>query len=114
MGGVDDYISDRPDDVQEVLQRVRELFREAVPGSGEKISYQMPTVTLDGQALLYYAGWKKHLGIYPVPFGDAAYEAVVGPYRAAKDTCRFPYKDGVPYDVITTIAREAVAQRSRP
>ena len=108
---VDEYVAASSDEVRELLTRVRERLRATVPDAGEAISYQMPTVTMDGTALLYYAAWKKHLGVYPVPFGDAGYEALVGPYRAAKDAVHFPYRTPFPWDVLDRIVRLAVSRR---
>ncbi len=108
---VDEYVAASSDEVRELLTRVRERLRATVPDAGEAISYQMPTVTMDGTALLYYAAWRKHLGVYPVPFGDAGYEALVGPYRAAKDAVHFPYRTPFPWDVLDRIVRLAVSRR---
>ena len=85
---VDAYIAAFPPDVQAVLAAARAAVHEAVPGTGETISYQMPTFTHDGQAYLYLGGWKRHLGVYPVPVLDGALEAEVAPYRSGQDTLR--------------------------
>ncbi len=109
---VDEYLERLPPDVVDILQRIRSIAREAVPGSGEAISYQMPTVTVDGQALLYYAGWAKHIGIYPVPRFDEPLESDVAPYRAAKDSLRLPLNRPMPYDLIARIMSTMAALRS--
>lgn len=107
---VDEYIDGFPTDVQAVLQSFRAAIHRAVPDSGEKISYKMPTVTADGKALLYFAGWKRHVGMYPVPRFDDALEAEVEPYRAAKDTVRFPLRSAVPIELVERIVTE-IARR---
>lgn len=61
---VDEYIASFPADVQVILQEVRAAIRAVVPGVGEKISYQLPTITMDGQALMYFSGWRKHIAVY--------------------------------------------------
>ena len=81
-----------------------------MPEAGEKISYQMPTVTMDGQALVYYAAWKQHIGMYPIPLADEALEARIAPYRAAKDTVKFTYRKPIPYDLIET-GRQLLVRR---
>ena len=50
---IDDYIASYPPEIQDVLVRVRRTLHDAVPGAGEKISYQMPTLTLDGLQLVH-------------------------------------------------------------
>ena len=71
---VDDYISTFPPDVQTVLQAVRKTIHAAAPGAKESISYQIPTFTIDGRPVVYLAGWKKHVSVYPVPALDEELE----------------------------------------
>jgi uncharacterized protein YdhG (YjbR/CyaY superfamily) len=61
---VDAYISQFPEDVQEILQKVRETIRSAAPEAKEVISYQMPAFRQQG-ILVYFAAWKNHIGLYP-------------------------------------------------
>jgi uncharacterized protein YdhG (YjbR/CyaY superfamily) len=110
---VDDYIAARPPEAQKVLKSVRKIWHDETPNSGEGFKYQMPMITLEGESLVYFAGWKNHLGMYPIPRGDAAFEASVRPYRSDKDTVKFPYEDPLPEDVIRLIARFVVDQRLR-
>ena len=108
---VDEYIDGCPSDVQEILRRIRQVLHDAVPRSGETISYQMPTITMDGQALVYFAAWKKHIGMYPIPVADDDLEREIAPHRAAKDAVRFPYAREIPYDLIGRIGALLVEQR---
>ena len=65
---IDEYIAGFPDDVQEILEKIKMTIREAAPDAEEKISYQMPTFTLKGN-LVHFAAYKKHIGLYPAPRG---------------------------------------------
>lgn len=110
---IDDYLSSFPDDVREILEQVRRtILAAAPPEAGQAISYGIPTITLGGRYLVYFAGWKNHISLYPVPDGDAAFEATVAPYRAAKGTLRFPLRKPIPYDVVTLVVTALLAQRS--
>lgn len=82
FASIDDYIGSFPDDVQVILEEVRATIRASVPDPGEKISYQMPTITLDEQSLVYFAGWKHHIGLYPIPRADDALEGSSRPTGA--------------------------------
>lgn len=116
FASVDDYIASYPEETRTQLARVRTAIRTAVPDAREKISYGMATFTLEGRPLLYFAGWKNHVGVYPVPTGDAAFEEAIRPFRRAKDTVRFPITRPVPLDLVATIARLCVrraAERER-
>ncbi|HCT79211.1 MAG TPA: hypothetical protein DGT23_22160 [Micromonosporaceae bacterium] len=108
---VDEYIRSFPEDVQKVLEEMRRRIHKAVPGSGEKISYQIPTITLDGKYVVYFAGWKQHVSLYPVPAGDEAFEKKIAPYRAAKGTLKFPLGKPVPYDLVERVAKLLARQR---
>ena len=112
FASVDDYIASYPEETRTQLARVRTALRTAVPEAREKISYGMATFTLEGKPLLYFAGWKNHVGVYPVPTGDAAFEEAIRPFRRAKDTVRFPITKPVPLDLVATIARLCVKRRA--
>lgn len=112
FASVDDYIASFPPDVQPLLQQVRQAILAVVPAAGETISYQIPTVTLGGKAILYFAGWKHHISLYPAPRGDDAFERQLAPYRSEKSTLKFPLSKPVPYDLIGQVARLAAARVS--
>ena len=108
---VDEYIGSFPDDVRIILEEIRRRIRAAVPEAAETISYQIPTFTLDGSAFVYFAGWKHHVAVYPIPSGDEAFERELAPYRAAKGTLKFPLKQPIPFDLIERVAALLAAQR---
>jgi len=66
---IDEYIAGFPNSVQEILEQLRMTTREAVPDAEETISYQIPTFSLKGKYLVYFAAYKKHIGLYPAPRG---------------------------------------------
>ena len=111
MTTVDDYIAGFPEDVQDRLQRVRSAIRAALPGGEERVRYGMPAVMLDSRHAVHYAGWKKHIGLYPVQRLEGPLEDEVAPYRAAKDSLRFPHSRPLPYDLVERLARELAAPR---
>lgn len=111
FASVDDYISSFPPNVQKILQEVRRRCHLAVPGAGESVSYNMPTIVLDDKYVVYFAGWKHHISVYPVPAGDEDYERRIEPYRAAKGTLRFPLTKPIPYELIEEVARLLMKQR---
>jgi uncharacterized protein YdhG (YjbR/CyaY superfamily) len=63
----------------------------------------MPAFVLDGHGL-HVGGWKRHVGLYPVPRLDDDLEAELAPYRTHKDTVRFLYRHPVPYDLVERVA----------
>jgi uncharacterized protein YdhG (YjbR/CyaY superfamily) len=113
---IDEYIAGFPPDVSERLSRVRAEIVEAVASESgeqpeEKMRYGIAAVMLGGRYALHYAGWKKHIGLYPVPALSEALESEVAPFRAEKDSVVFPHTREVPYELIGRVAREIAAQR---
>jgi uncharacterized protein YdhG (YjbR/CyaY superfamily) len=115
FASVDAYVASFPPEVREVLEEIRRTVREAAPeGAGERISYGIAAVTLGGRDLVYFAGWKRHVSVYPVPEGDAAFRRDAGPYRSGRGTLRFPLDRPVPYGLVARLVRHLVAERSVP
>jgi len=112
FASVDDYIDSYPEETRTQLSGVRRAIREAAPHAGEKISYGMATFTVDGKPLIYYAGWKNHVGLYPVPTGGPEFEEAIGPFRRAKDTVRFPISRPVPLELIAEITALCLQRRA--
>jgi uncharacterized protein YdhG (YjbR/CyaY superfamily) len=108
---VDEYLAQFPDEARTILQKVRESIRIAVPDAEESISYGIPTFRENGHLVIYFGGWKTHVGVYPVSRGDEDYELAVGPYRAATDSLHFPYSKPIPYELIERVARAEAARR---
>lgn len=109
FGGLDPVIAER-------LRRVRAEIVDAVTDVAgappeEKIRYGMPAVMLGGRYALHYAGWKKHIGLYPVPAVDEPLESQVAAYRSEKDSVAFPHSAELPYDLVGRIAAAIAAQR---
>lgn len=100
---VEAYVASFPTDVQPVLQGVLDAVRAAVPGAEESISYGMPRFSGPGLPLVYVGGWKRHVGIYPVPELGGGLEPEVAPYRSSKATVRFPLSRPVPFELVTRI-----------
>lgn len=108
---IDGYISQFPADVQEILEQVRETIRHAAPDAKEKISYQMPTFKQHG-ILVYFAAWKKHIGLYPAISGEKTLEKAVARYAGSKGNLQFPLEEPIPYDLIERIVKLRVKQDS--
>lgn len=108
---IDDYIASQPAEMQEILREVRRRVHEAVPGAGEMISFGIPTITLEGHYVVYFAAWKHHLSVYPVPHGDEDLRAEMEPYLSGKGTLKFPLGKPVPYDLIANVAAQLAAER---
>jgi len=101
---IDEYIAAFSPEVQSILEKIRSTIREAVPGAEEKISYQMPAFSLDG-AFIYFAAFKRHIGVYPPVEGDQELRKAISPYAGEKGNLRFPLDEPIPYDLIRRVAK---------
>jgi uncharacterized protein YdhG (YjbR/CyaY superfamily) len=103
---VDAYIAQQPKAAQTVLVQVRSILRKALPQADELISYQIPTYKLEGGAVVYFAGWKKHFSLYPASERLVqAFEKELARYEVQKGTIRFPLNEPVPAKLIERIAK---------
>ena len=108
-GSIAEYIAGFPPDVQAVLRRVRRTIRGAAPDAKETISYGIPAFTLNG-VLVYFAAFKKHIGLYPPVAGDARLARAIAPYAGEKGNLRFPLDQPIPYGLIDRIVKLRVKQ----
>ena len=110
---VEEYLSGFDPAVRGILDSVRAALLRAIPDAEERIRYGMPAVMLGGRYAIHYAGWKKHLGLYPVPPLPDELEQRVAPFRSGADSVTFPYSKPVPFDLIEEIASAVVVLRRR-
>lgn len=102
---VDDYIAAQPEASRPALEAMRAAIRKAMPEAEEQIAYQIPAYRLGGKRVLYFAGWKKHLALYPTSKAMlAALGPELKPHRAAKDSLHFSLTQPLPVELIEKIA----------
>lgn len=98
---IDDYIKSFPKDVQNILGKIRQSIKEAVPEAEETISYRMPAFKLKGRILVYFAAFRRHIGLYPP--APREFKNEVSKYEGPKGNLKFPTGDPIPYDLVTKI-----------
>lgn len=108
---IDEFIARYPEDVREILQRIRTVIHEAAPGAREKISYGIPGFELNGD-LVWFAAHKKHIGLYPRASSLGPFEEELSQYKRSKGTIQFPLDKPIPYDLIRRIVEYRVAENS--
>ncbi len=102
---LDEYIEACPQDSQAYLREIRKLIRALVPNAKEKISYQIACFELNGRNLIHFAGWKKHVSLYPVPAGSEAFERQIAKYVDGKGTVKFPLDEPLPIKLIERVVK---------
>ncbi|HEY6626436.1 MAG TPA: DUF1801 domain-containing protein [Ignavibacteriaceae bacterium] len=108
---IDEYIKTFPKDIQKILELVRETIKEAAPNAEEAISYQIPTFKLNGN-LVHFAAFKNHIGFYPAPSGQKAFEKELSGYKSGKGSIQFPIDKPMPLALIKKIVKYRVKENS--
>lgn len=110
---IDEYLIEFPPEVRVLLERMRAIIGSAAPEATETISYAMPTFDLDGKHLVHFAGFKGHIGFYPIPSAIEAFGDELKPYVGGKGSARFPLDEPLPEDLIRRIVEFRVAETAR-
>ena len=106
---IDEYIAAFPPEVQAILRKIRATIKKAAPDAEERISYQMPTFTLNGP-LVYFGAFKKHIGLYPPIRGDENLMGEISIYEGEKGNLRFPLDKPIPYALISKIVKVRIRE----
>ena len=102
MNEIDAYISTFPTEVQERLKLIRSTIQAAAPDAEDVISYKMPAYKLKGM-LVYFAGYKHHIGFYPGANGIREFQEEIKPFNHAKGSVQFPHTSPLPSDLVLKI-----------
>ena len=100
---VDEYIKSFPPAIQLLLDDIRMVIIKNAPTVVESISYGMPAYKTFGKPLVYFAGFKNHIGFYATPTGHAAFTGALSKYKQGKGSVQFPINQPIPYNLIEKI-----------
>jgi len=81
---IDEYISTFPPETQQKLEEIRATVKATFPAAKERISYQMPAFELEGMNFIDFSARKHHIGMYPIPEGNATFQKEVLKYKGEK------------------------------
>jgi uncharacterized protein YdhG (YjbR/CyaY superfamily) len=104
---MDEYIATFSPEVQAILEKIRVTIRNAAPNAQEIISYSIPAFRLKG-VLVYFAAFKKHIGLFPPVKGDAKLMKAASIYAGKKGNLQFPLDQPIPYGLIEKIVKVRV------
>lgn len=96
---IDAYIAGFPAEVQTKLKKIRSVIRKAAPEAEEAFKYQIPTYVLNGH-LIFFAGYKNHVAVYPRTEGMDPLKAEIAPYESGRGTLKFPLTEPIPFELI--------------
>ncbi len=108
---VNSYIALFPEHTRALLETLRTAIKKAAPNAEETISYQMPAYKQDGM-LVYFAGYKSHIGFYPGAAGISEFKKEVSAYKNAKGSVQFPLDEPLPLTLVSKIVKFRVKQNT--
>lgn len=106
-----EYIAALPPGTRKALRALRAAIRSAAPKAEAGFSYGIPGFRVGGRPLVWYAGWKDRVSMYPV---TAAMRREGGTalrrYLSGKGTLRFPLDEPIPLALVKRLVRARVIE----
>jgi uncharacterized protein YdhG (YjbR/CyaY superfamily) len=104
------YIATFPESTQLILRKVRSIIKNSAPEAVESIAYGMPAYKFNGKPLVYFAGYKNHIGFYATPTGHEAFAEELSKFKQGKGSVQFPLTAPMPYKLIERIVEFRVKE----
>lgn len=104
------YIASFPVETQNIMNKMRTLILTGAPDAIESIAYGMPAYKTYGKPLIYFAGYKNHIGWYALPSGQEAFSKELQGYKQGKGSVQFPLDAPIPFDLLQRIVAFRVAE----
>ena len=106
------YISTFSEAFQNRMIKVRDLILQHAPEAEESISYGIPSYKTFGKPLIYFAGFKNHIGLYATPSGHEKFKKELSTYKQGRGSVQFLLKEEMPYDLIEQIIKFRVEENA--
>ena len=110
MDEIDKYILRYPEDVRDILRKIRQLIKNNSPDAEELIAYGMPCYKTHKKPLVYFAAFKNHIGFYAIPSGHKQFSDELSQYKQGKGSVQFPLDQPIPYELIERIVKFRVEE----
>jgi uncharacterized protein YdhG (YjbR/CyaY superfamily) len=113
MDAIENYILQFPENVQNILRKIRTLIRDNAPNAEEQIAYRMPAYKTNKKPLVYFAAFKNHIGFYATPSGHSEFIEELSKYKQGKGSVQLPLNQSIPYELIERIVKFKVAENEK-
>lgn len=109
---IDTYIAKFPKEVQTLLKKVKATIKKSAPKMDEVISYGIPTFDRNGRHIIHFAGFKKHIGLFPGSLAVVAFKNDLVDYKTSKGTIQFQFDEPIPYRLIEKIVKFRIKEEA--
>lgn len=100
---IDQYLSHFHGDAAGMMEELRAVIKKAAPDAEEIISYNMPAFKFEGKVLVYFAGYKNHIGFYPTSQPIIVFTEELKKYKTSKGAIQFPLGSSIPKTLVKKI-----------
>ena len=107
---ISEYVSTLPENAQKAMGEIIATIKANVPDAEEHISYNMPAFKVNGEYFIHFSAWKNHIGMYPIPAGNEAFQKQIEPYRSAKSSLNFPLAQPMPIKLIEKVIKFRISE----
>ena len=107
---INEYVSTLPENAQKAMGEVIATIKDNVPDAEEHISYNMPALKVNGEYFIHFSAWKNHIGMYPIPAGNEAFQKQIELYCSAKSSLNFPLDKPMPIKLIEKFIKFRIAE----
>jgi uncharacterized protein YdhG (YjbR/CyaY superfamily) len=90
-------------DTRKRLEKLRKLVQTEAPNASEGFSYGLVGYKMDGKPLVYFGGFKNHIGFYATPNGHEAFKEEFSKFKQGKGSVQFPLDEPLPIDLIKRV-----------
>lgn len=108
---VDEYIDQFDGEVKKRLVAMRKIVRTEAPNATENYAYGLVGYKLNKKPLVYFGGFKGHIGFYATPNGHDAFKEDFSKYKQGKGSVQFPLSEPLPVELVQRVVlyrKEAV------
>ena len=107
---INEYVSSLPENAQKAMSEIIATIKAKVPNAEEYISYNMPAFKVNGEYFVHFSAWKNHIGMYPIPAGNEAFQKQIEQYRSAKSSLNFPLDKPMPIKLIEKVIKFRISE----